>query len=136
MFPFTKKSGIFYKPNIENIMSSYFCTKPKPKSPILSKENNYNNTYWTRIQLDITNDYEFDFSNSPRQHTLVSSVQLQKEKKEKSITGVLKNIYYLGYFWNKWVWKQIFGSGFMNWFHPWIVIRHRYFYRGCGGFWV
>jgi len=127
MFLFTKKSlGTFYKPNIENIKTTYSKT-----NTFIIPNKEYPPTIWTRTFFDKSRDCEFEFQSIPYHETLVSSV-VKKEKRNNENYGIIlcKSICILGYFFNKWFWKKIRFYGFLNWFHPWIVVRHRYFYRG------
>jgi hypothetical protein len=128
MFLFTKKSfGTFYKPNIENIMSSNSYVNPNTNIVKITNSP----VSWTRTFFDKSQDTDYYFYNSYYQGTLDSYLSKNKNKKnEHLVVELCKNIYYLGYFFNKWLSNQIRSTGFLNLFHPWFVIRHRYFYRG------
>ena len=134
---------------MENLLSSYHYThSPHTKDnndnnntkltlnncivPNTEQRNQYNKTFWTRKFLEIAKNDDFDFSDSPRRETLVSfPFETKYNTEEIPITVFFKNMYYLGYFFKKWICRIIlFDSGAMGWFHPWFVIRHRYFYRG------
>ena len=136
MFILTKNSGIFYKPSIMTSCSNNNNMNNNNKSNINSliilkeqKEQKYNTPAWTRRFFERSKD-DFYFHNLPCNETLVSLSAKHKNKNENFAVVLCKNVYYLGYFINKWISTQLRFTGYLNWIHPWFVIRHRYFYRG------
>jgi hypothetical protein len=128
MFLFNKKnpnpSKIEYKPKLEPFMSSHF--KPSVNIMNTPKIGNINNTMWTRIEFEKSREDAHAIISFPYKGkgTLVSSIVKDDKKKnnENQLILFCKNL-------SKWLSKQIRSTGFLNWFHPWIVIRHSHFYR-------
>jgi hypothetical protein len=120
MFAFDKKS--IYKPNpilvkmIEAPLNKE-SSSSKPPYPWKIKEIEYS----IKTDLDYFSDFE-DFSSQPFYYNegLVSYVA---KKKEHNIVVFYfdKMVIYM---------KKLFSYQFLNWVHPWFIIRHRYFYRG------
>jgi hypothetical protein len=130
MFLFARKNSTVYKPKVENNLSSYSKTNIEHFiAPMI--ENNTKPNLWRRQAFDKSKDDEMDYFISPYPGTLVSSLTKETQRNTENYLVVLcKNMYYLGAFFGKWLGKQMRYTGFLCWFHPWIVNRHRYFYRG------
>ena len=133
MFLFDDKKNDF-KTNIENIAGSY--SKVNTDKFILTnteKNKNKKSIHWNRKEFEISRENDSDYFFPYYNGSLVSSLIVKKQdNKEHSIPVMVlyKHISDLGSFVGKWVKEQIRLAGVLNWFHPWFVIRHRYFYRG------
>jgi hypothetical protein len=130
MFLFDDKTYDF-KMNIENIAGSY--SKVNTDKFILTnieKNKNKKIIEWNRKGFEISRENDSDYFFPCYNGTLVSSLMKKHVKKENPMIVLYKNISDLGSFFGKWVKEQIRFAGVLNWFHPWYVIRHRYFYRG------
>jgi hypothetical protein len=136
MFIFNKKTPntlkIEYKPKLEPFMSSYL--KSNINTRINPKIENINATTWSRVEFEKSREDNNDFFSFPHKEkdSLVSSISKEdKNDKNDPLLAVvsIKVIYHLGSFIGKWALKQIRSTGFLNWFHPWIINRHSHFYR-------
>ena len=113
-----------YKPKIDSHVSHEVTPLP---SPIKWTRRHFETAFFNEDEVMDSfslNDSFIDtlaFSNRTTSNTLIA--------KKNSFDTLCKNVYYLGYFFNKWWRKLVCSSGFLNWFHHWIVIRHRHFYR-------
>jgi hypothetical protein len=129
MFLFNKKTPDYlkleYKPNLEYLMSSHLKSNIKSITTPNIENKNKNHIKWARIEFEKSRNYDSDYFFLPYEETLVSSLLKDRRKKKDENQLIL----FFNYF-SEWLDKQIRSTGFLNWFHPWIAIRHRYFYRG------
>ena len=68
-----------------------------------------------------SSDYILSLGASPEYHKVINSF-VRKHKKNNTVSYYYKQLVIAAYRW--------FHYGFLNWVHPWFIIRHRYFYRG------
>jgi len=70
-----------------------------------------------------SSDYISGLATTPEYHeALESFVRKHKIAKKNTVMYYYNRLLITAYKW--------FRYGFLNWVHPWFIIRHRYFYRG------
>jgi hypothetical protein len=68
-----------------------------------------------------SSDYISGLESSSEYRKLLESF-VRKHKKKNTVMYYYNKLLVMTYRW--------FHYGFLNWAHPWFIIRHRYFYRG------